>query len=366
MKIPPFELERYFAQHEFTAPHPMCLSDCESLKVNDLLEWEPGALEKLKDLWLGYTESQGGPELRKTIASLYQSMTPDEILVHAGAEEPIFNFMNVTLEPGDHVIVHCPCYQSLIQIPQSLGCEVTRWEADASSDWTLDVDFLKKNLRPTTKAVVINLPHNPTGYLMTKQDFKQVTELFKGHGAILFVDEVYRGLEYDPNDQLPAVCDVLENAVSLGVMSKAFGLAGLRIGWIATRNKTVYNSMAKFKDFTTICNSAPSEFLATLALRQRDKILSRNLEVISTNLSLLDIFFESRKESLSWSRPKAGCIAFPQLRGGEADCFCERTLKKSGVLLAPSSKFQFGDSHFRIGFGRKNLPEVLRRLGEFC
>ena len=365
MKIPPFELERYFAAHEFTAPYLLCSSDCESLALRELLALEPDAHSRLENLWLGYTESLGNPELREAIAGLYETVTKDEILVHAGAEEAIFNFMNVALGPGDHVIVHWPCYQSLFQVAASIGCEVTKWEARADEGWELDVDDLRKSLKKNTKAVVLNVPHNPTGYLMGKEKLAEVVEVLRRNGVLLFMDEVYKGLEYDPGAALPSACDAYEHAVSLGVMSKSFGLAGLRIGWIATRNRAVYGGMAKFKDYTTICNSAPSEFLATLALRHRERILDRNRIIIRENLALLNGFFQRRDKYFSWGTPKAGCIAFPKLKLNTADQFCAELLKQSGVLLAPGSRFGFDKSHFRIGFGRASCPDVLKRFESY-
>lgn len=365
MKIPPFLLERFFVKHEFSAPYLMCSSDCESVEVGSLLDLEPNAREGLEKLWLGYTESQGSPTLREAISSLYQKCGPGDLLVHAGAQEAIYGFFNVTLERGDHVIVQWPCYQSLAQLPESLGCEVTRWEADAQNGWELDVAILKRSLKPKTKLVILNNPHNPTGYCLTREKFDEVVSLVEAHGALLFMDEVYKGLEYEPNTALPSACDILENAVSLGVMSKAFGLAGLRLGWVTTKNRRVLDAMAAFKDYTTICTSAPSEYLTALALRHKEKILGRNRELIRANLSLADRFFEKHSSRVAWHRPRAGCIAFAEIRGVGAERFSQDLLAATGVLVAPGSCFQYSDTHFRIGFGRKNFPDALARTDRF-
>lgn len=365
MNLPPFALERYFARHEFTAPHLLCASDCESLSVEELLDFEPSARAGFEALWLGYTESAGHPDLRRAIASLYGAVLPEEVLVYAGAEEAIFSFMNVALRPEDHVVVHWPCYQSLFQVAEGIGCEVTRWESDSSAGWRLDTGFLKKALRPNTKAVVLNCPHNPTGYLMERSQYEEVIQIVEAHGAILFMDEVYKGLEYDRTMELPSACDLSERAVSLGVMSKSFGLAGLRIGWVATRNRGLLSQLASFKDYTSMCNSAPSEFLATLALRHKERVLARNRAVIAENIALLDALFEGHADRLKWVRPRAGCIAFPEWKGGSSDAFCQSVLEKSGVLLAPGSKFGYGDRHFRIGFGRRSFPTALGALEKY-
>jgi aspartate/methionine/tyrosine aminotransferase len=365
MKIPPFQLERYLALHEFTAPYLLCSSDCESVPVSRLLDLEPGARKELESLWLGYTESWGSPALREVIASRYESVSPRKVLVHTGAEEAIFGFMNALLSPGDHVIVHYPCYQSLAELPRTLGCEVTLWKADPQAGWDLDFDFLKRSLKPSTKAVILNSPHNPTGYLMDGAKYEAVVELLEKEGVTLFMDEVYHGLEYDPSERLPHACDLSETAVSLGVLSKSQGLAGLRIGWVASHDTGLLEEMAEQKDYTTICNSAPSEFLAALALRHEKVFVEANRRRIADNLRLLDGFFDRQKARLEWVRPKAGCIAFPRLEdGSDADGFCERILKQSGVLLAPGSKFGLPGPHFRIGYGRQSLPDSLARWEE--
>lgn len=363
MNIQPFELERYFAQYEFQAPYLLCTSDCESLSVRDLLTLQPGAAEGLQECWLGYTESQGSPELRAEIANLYSQIDVGDILVHAGAEEAIFNFMNAVLDSGDHVIVHSPCYQSLYEVARAIGCQVSRWQTSEAQAWALDLDWLQQQIQPNTKVIVVNCPHNPTGYLMSHQTQQQLVEIARRHNLLLFSDEVYRGLEYRREDRLPAACDLYENAISLGVMSKTYGLAGLRIGWIATRNRDVYQAMTAFKDYTTICNSAPSEFLATVALRQREKIVARNLEIALTNLDLLNQFFDRYQSTFSWIPPQAGAIAFPGLKLNQSiEQFCADLVEQTGVLLLPSTKYDFGDRHFRVGFGRRNMPEALARL----
>jgi aspartate/methionine/tyrosine aminotransferase len=365
MKLSDFKLERYFARHEFSAPSLLCSSDCESLEIGDLLALEPGSQERFERLWLGYTESAGSPELRHAISTLYQHVAPDEVLVHAGAEEAIFNFMNVALSPEDHVIVHAPFYQSLGEVARGIGAEVSQWHGDPKRAWELDLDVLKKTLTPRTKVVVVNFPHNPTGFLPKAEFVNELSALSDRHGFIVFSDEVYRGLELDRSDRLPAFADINARAVSLGVMSKTYGLAGLRIGWIATRDPGLFRKLAAFKDYTTICNSAPSEFLATLALQHAEAIAQRNLQIIRDNLDRLDRFFDSHADMFSWYRPRAGSIAFPTLLKGTVDKFCADLVEKAGVLLLPGTLYGKEFNAFRIGFGRKNLPESLRKLEQY-
>jgi aspartate/methionine/tyrosine aminotransferase len=365
MKLHPFGLERYFAKYEFSAPYLLCASDCESMALRELLALEPDARERFDALRLGYTESMGDPALRRAIAPLYQRIGPKQVLVHAGAEEAIFNFMHVALEPGDHVVVQTPCYQSLSEVARGLGAHVSQWQGDPQQAWALDLDDLKRGLTDQTRMVVVNVPHNPTGFLPTPQFMRALSDLARQYDFVVFSDEVYRGLEHNPSDRLPAMADLNETAVSLGVMSKTYGLAGLRIGWIATRNSGLLDRMAEFKDYTTICNSAPSEFLATLALRHADAITRRNLRIIRDNLDILDRFFASHAQRFIWQRPKAGSIAFPLLRQGSVETLCADLVEQAGVLLLPGTLYGPGYNAFRIGFGRKNMPEALERVESY-
>jgi aspartate/methionine/tyrosine aminotransferase len=148
-------------------------------------------------------------------------------------------------------------------------------------------------------------------------------------------------------------------------MSKTYGLAGLRIGWVATHNAEILQKMAALKDYTTICSSAPSEYLAELALRHRRQLADRNLAIVLHNLEILDGFFERHPNRFTWQRPPAGPIAFPQYKGGDVEAFCRRLVTQAGVLLLPGTLFDDEHNHFRIGFGRKNLPQAVAALEDF-
>jgi aspartate/methionine/tyrosine aminotransferase len=365
MNLPPFKLERYFAKYEFTTEYLLCSSDCEAMSIADLLLLEEGAAEKFQDVWLGYTESQGSPTLRKEIGRLYVTIQPEEILVHTGAEEAIFLFMFAAFKKYDHVIVHSPAYQSLAEVARAAGCDVSPWQAREENGWSLDLDELRHLMRTNTKAIIINTPHNPTGYLMSHSDYEAVHRFATENDLLLFSDEVYRESEYDPARRLPAACDLGKHAVSLGVTSKTYGLAGLRIGWVATKNKEVYDKIAALKDYTTICNSAPSEFLAEVAIRNRDKLVARNLGIIKENVSTIDEFFARHADLFSWVRPHAGSMAFPRYLGGYIEKFCDDLVKKAGVLLLPGSIYDDSGNHFRLGLGRKDLPLAVDRLEEY-
>jgi aspartate/methionine/tyrosine aminotransferase len=365
MNLETFRLERYFANHEFSAPHVLCASDCESLSIGELMAMGDGSKQGLSDVWLGYTNARGDPGLRSEIARLYAKLSPGNILVHAGAEEAIFNFFNVAVQSGDHLIVHSPYYQSLGAVARGIGAEITEWTGDPNRNWELDLQFLRDRVTNRTTVVVVNIPHNPTGFLPSSDFIYELSRLSEKRGFVILSDEVYRGLEYDPADRLPSVADINERSASISVMSKTYGLAGLRIGWIGTQNRVLYEKLAEFKDYTSICNSAPSEYLASVALRNADTIVSRNLQIIRENLDRLDEFFGRFDGILDWYRPKAGSIAFPRFLGDSVDGFCEELVREVGVLLLPGTLFGAGYNNVRIGFGRRNLPEALREFGRY-
>jgi len=368
MRLHDFSLERFFARWEFKAELLLCASDVEGWPMRDLLELagEDGR-RRWDELQLGYTESPGDPALRAAIAGLYDSVSPDDVLVFAGAEEAVFALHNVLLGPGDHAVVVRPAYQSLAEVARAAGAEVTRVELREADRWRLNAEEVRAALRPNTRLILVNEPHNPTGSLSDRATFDRLVELAADSGARLIVDEVYRFLEFDPADRLPAGADALATGVSIGVMSKSFALAGLRIGWVATRDRGLLARLAAFKDYTTICNSAPAEVLALIALRARDRVLARNRAIVEANLPLLDAFFDRWSGTFDWVRPRGGSIGFPRLIADlPVDRFAEDLVSETGVLLLPGTVFGDANNHFRLGFGRTNMPEALERLERYA
>lgn len=366
MNIATFELERYFAKHEFTARYLLSSSDCEPLSMAALLDLADGETSQLwKKLKLGYTESPGHPLLRHEIAELYQGIKQENVLVVV-PEEGIFLLMHALLEPGDHVICTYPGYQSLYEVARALGCQVDPWEPHEGRGWRFDVEDLARMMRANTKLVVVNFPHNPSGYIPPREDFLAIVDLVKDRGAYLFSDEMYRFLEIEDGTTLPAAPDLYEKAISLSGLSKTFGLPGLRIGWLAAHDEEMIKQISKLKDYTTICNSAPSEILAIIALQAKDKITGQQINRIRRNVGVLDTFFQEFRDLFKWNRPKGGSICFPRMLAVEnTHHFCEQLMAEESILLAPSRAFKFGDHHVRIGFGRENLPLVLERFAQY-
>ena len=361
--IRPFALERYFARHEFSARFLLGSSDPESLSVAELLALEPGSEEGLCRLRLGYTESPGDRGLRREIAGLYETISPEDVLVFSGAEEPIFVFMNAALERGDHLIVHFPSYQSHHAVAESLGLRVSRWRGDPAAGWAPDPFALERLIESDTRALLTCGPHNPTGYLFDPGAWNEILAVARRHGLIIFSDEVYRGTEHDPADRLPAACDLYEKGVSLGGLSKSYGLAGLRLGWIATRDRALLGRMAQFKDYLSLCNSAPSEYLGRIAVSQTQALFERTRRRLILHRELLAAFFGRQERRFRWTKPRAGTTIFPEFLGGSALAFCDRLVEDTGIMLVPGALFDVTDGEYiRFGYGRADCPEALAGL----
>jgi len=367
MKIKPFKLERYFAIHEFSAKYLLSPSDCESLTMKELIDnADESSLEMWHNLKLGYTESMGHPVLRDEIARLYSTIEADNVIT-AVPEEAIFITMHALLEENDHVVIIDPVYQSLKEIPASIGCSITNWRMEEKeSRWHLDLDLLEKSITPETKMLIVNFPHNPTGYLPSLEDFKRIIEIARRHDIYIFSDEMYWLLEHDEEMRLPPAVDSYEKAISLFGLSKTFSLPGLRMGWLATREDELLRKLSTLKDYTTICGSAPSEILAIMALRQREAILETNKKRIRDNLQAARTFFTRHDSLFTWLEPKGGSTAFLKLNP-EIDVveFCEKIVEEKSIMIVPGEIFDYKGNYFRIGLGRDNFKNILLELEDY-
>ena len=361
-----FALETFFSKWEFTARFHLTASDAESLPLRELLAMASVEDAKAFDtLWLGYTETFGSPALRHAIAATYNNQAAENILCFAGAEEGIYVAMHALLNKEDHAIVVTPSYQAAETVPLSL-CKVTGVPLDQDRAWTLDIDRVAQEIRPNTKLVSINFPHNPTGKILEYDRLMVLVALCRKRGLWLFSDEVYRLLGLHPERQLPQVADIYERGLSLNVMSKAYGLSGLRIGWIATADRALLVKMERFKHYLSICNSAPSELLARIALKSRERILARNNQLLAENIILLEKFFADFQHLFQWYKPDGGCVAYPRYLGaGPVEAFAQELVERAGVLLLPSTVYrsELGPTptdRFRIGYGRAGLAQGLQ------
>ncbi|MET0935174.1 MAG: aminotransferase class I/II-fold pyridoxal phosphate-dependent enzyme [Luteibacter sp.] len=363
--LPDFRLETYFSRWEFAARFHLAASDAQSMRVDELLALAaPEDRAAFETLHLGYTQTYGSPALRDAIAGTYETRDADDILCFAGAEEGIYIAMRVLLGPNDHAIVVTPNYQSAETVPLSI-CDVTGVPLDPDDHWSLDIDRVAAAIRPNTRLISINFPHNPTGKILERDRFDALVALCREHGIWLFSDEVYRPLGPPGTVHLPQAADVYERGISLGVMSKAYGLPGLRVGWVACADRTLLQKMERYKHYLSICNSGPSEQLALIALKARETILARNGEIVGQNLDLLDAFFADWADRFEWYRPDGGCVAYPRYLGSEGvEAFAAHLVERAGVLLLPAAHYQSDLTptpidRFRIGFGRADCAEAL-------
>ena len=366
--LPDFRLETHFSKWEFKARYHMTASDAESMSMRDLLALAtPEEREEFEGLWLGYTETFGAPDLREVIASTYQQRSAEDVLCFAGASEGIFAANAVLLDKDSHAIVVTPNYQSHETLPVAI-CEATGVPLDPDDNWSLDIDRVADAIRPNTKLVTINFPHNPTGAILAIDRYHALVELCRKHGIYILHDEIFNGLGPTGTQHLPFVTDIYERGLSLNVMSKSYGLPGLRIGWIASADRDVLSRMERMKHYLSICSSGPSERLTKIALLHRDELLARNCAIIDENLPKWDAFFARYPDLFDWRRPDGSCMAFPKYKGPEGvEAFTRSLVEDSGVLLLPSTIYRSElcatpTDRFRLGFGRKGLDEGLAAL----
>ena len=361
--LPDFRLETHFSKWEFKARYHLTASDAESISMRDLLAMAtPEEREEFEGLWLGYTETFGAPDLREAIAATYTTRDANEVLCFAGASEGIFAANSVILDKDSHAIVVTPNYQSHETLPVAI-CEATGIPLDPDDGWSLDIDRVAEAVRPNTRLVTINFPHNPTGAILSLDRYHALIELCRKHGIYILHDEIFNGLGPTGTNHLPFVTDIYERGLSLNVMSKSYGLPGLRLGWIASADRELLSRMERMKHYLSICNSGPSERLTKIAVNNRDKLLARNCSIVDENLPKWEAFFGRYPDLFDWQRPDGSCMAFPRYKGSDGvEKFTRSLVEESGVLLLPSTIYrsELGPTpvdRFRLGYGRRGLDE---------
>lgn len=373
LSLPDFRLETYFSRWEFAAEHHLTASDAESMTIADLLAMgTDDDRSAFHDWHLGYTPTWGLDELRAAIAAGYSGVESADTLGFAGAGEALFWAMQLFVGAGDHAIVTVPNYQSIETIPVATGVEVSGlelWTGDgADLRWTLDVDRFESLIRPSTKIVAVNFPNNPTGFVPDHDAWAAFNQLAHERGVRVISDEVYRGVEIDRADTIAAAVELNPSAITIGVMSKAYGLPGLRIGWIASHDREALSRLERAKHYTSVSSASPSEHLAVIALRNGEQILQRNREIVQSNDRLVAERLGAFPDLFDYSSPVGGCVAFPRYLGDDGvETFCTRAVEESGVFLLPGSVYRsdIGDvptDRFRIGIGRYNVPASLDAL----
>jgi aspartate/methionine/tyrosine aminotransferase len=361
MKIEPFALERWMTTYEIKVAYDIAESGIYPLTVHELLEMEPPdtrqvTLDRLLNLRLGYGEACGTHELRSLLADTYDHCTAENILVTTGAIEANFLLFNTLLDPGDHVVAPFPAYQQLYSVARAIGCEVDLWRILPETGFSYDVDDLERLLRPTTRLIVINTPHNPTGAMLSAADLQRVYALAESVGARVLSDEAYRWLSMPGGEPLPPpFYNLGPLGISVGTLSKPFGLPGLRLGWMAAPADIISRCWG-MRDYVSLSPGKLNDALAILALRHRDQIVARNHRIVAENLARAQTWIDGHGGLLSWTPPRAGLLALlrynldiPSLE------LANKLAEEYGTMLAPGSAFGIEHS-LRIGIGQ--TPEI--------
>ena len=373
MKIKPFLTEHFFAEYEFTALHLLASSDCETTSIAELLDLSGGSLAGLGAVKLGYTESQGDPEYRRLVAEMYEDVAADDVVILTSPVEGIYLTMQTLLDASDEVVALSPAYDALHHVADHLCGKLELWQLlPTETGWEMDLERLRSMVNPNTRMIIVNFPHNPTGYQPDRDELHELIEIARENDCWLFCDEIYRGLEpgFELGAAIPSVADVYEKAIVLNGLSKTFGLPGLRAGWLVVRNAMVRQKLIGWKHYTTICPAAPTEYLAMQALSVRDQLAKRSREIVRSNLALCSAFMERHSALFRWRPPIAGSTALVEINleqsGREqkdtfssATKYCHDLAKNHGILLLPGECLGCSGRFVRIGLGRVDFPAAL-------
>lgn len=379
VKIPEFAVESWMDAYEHHCKFNVAETCCASVSLDQLRELsEDKTTDILKtDRVLTYGAIRGAEALRNNLARLYSAkvttpLDPNNILTTPGAIQANYLVAYSLVGEGDHVICQYPTYQSLYSVPQSLGAEVDLWKASPEKKWIPDLEELKALIKPNTKLIVINNPNNPTGAVMGKAFLEQLVEIASEKDITILADEVYRPIFHSlspiDKDFPPSLLSMgYKNVVVTGSMSKAYSLAGIRVGWIASRNTEIIETIASVRHYTTISVSGLDEQVAAYALSPATVhgLLARNIQLAKTNLALLEKFVIKNEDECEWVKPVAGTTAFIKFHrdGKPVDSvdFCKKLLEKTGVLFVPGSQ-SFGEEfkgYVRIGY--VNQTDVVQK-----
>ena len=368
MKIKPFGVEIWMNQYETQCAYNLAETCVESLTVAQLLDLagKRGAiLEELLPLKLTYGAIEGTDRLRSNIASLYTRQKPENVTITHGAIGANALVYATLVEPGDRVISVLPTYQQHYSIPESLGADVQIHKLREENAFLPDFDEIERLITPNTKLIAVTNPNNPTGSVMDRAMMQRVADLAARSGAYVLCDEVYRGVD-QAGDALPvSMVDLYERGISTGSMSKAFSLAGLRLGWIVGP-KDLIHAVSIHRDYNTISVGMLEDHFASIALENRDAILARNRGIVRENLAILDRWV-AEEPAISYVKPKGGTVALLKYDFDmPSRDFCVRLLEAEGVMFIPGSALDM-EGYVRIGYAnnRAVLEEGLSRVSRF-
>ena len=348
-------------RHETHVRYDIAESGILPLTVNDLLAFEPAesresTRDRLLELPLGYSEARGTETLRRQLAATYSRGDAEHILVTTGAIEANFLLFNVLLDAGDHVIAPYPAYQQLYTVPQAIGCDVSLWHVGPETGYRYDVAALERLVTPRTRVIIVNTPHNPTGAMLPPDAARRVYELGREVGATVIGDEAYRWLAVPDGEPFASpMFDLGETGVSVGTLSKPFGLPGLRIGWIAGPPDLIRRCWG-MRDYISLSPGKLNDALAQLAMTHRDRIVDRNRRIIEANLATAGRWMADRADFMSWTPPRGGLLALLKYDLPIASLeLADRLATEYSVMLAPGSAFGY-EHHLRLGIGQR--PDI--------
>lgn len=370
MQIEEFAVERWMDRYENHCRYNLAESCVESLTVQELLALagkQSTILDELLPLKLTYGAIEGSARLRGLVASLYASQQVANVVITHGAIGGNALVYQTLVEPGDEVVTLVPIYQQHYSIPESLGATVKRLRLTESNRFLPDLDELAGLVTPRTKIIALSNPNNPTGSLMDRTTLEAIVRIAGASGAYVLSDEVYRGIDQEGSGTTDSVADLYERGISTGSMSKAFSLAGLRLGWI-TGPHPVIRAVARHRDYNTISVGMLDEHFAAIALEHRTKILARSRNIVRTNLAVLDQWIGA-EPSISYVKPRSGTTALLKYSEPESsESFCVRLVETRGVMFTPGSALDM-EGYVRIGYANnrtvleQGLAEVSAFLG---
>ncbi|MFA7574661.1 MAG: aminotransferase class I/II-fold pyridoxal phosphate-dependent enzyme [Arcobacteraceae bacterium] len=354
MKIKPFQVERWLNTYETKAKYELAETDAKPFTLEELNKLNPNVdlLQDIAKIKIGYNPTEGSDLLRDKIANLYGPDTSAEnILVTTGAIEADFLLSNVLANKGDKVIVLWPAYQSLYSIAEARGAQVEYWKLSYENCFQPDLEKLSKMIDNTTMLLVLNIPNNPTGAVINEQQLKTILQWAEEYDFYVICDEVYHELIFKEGIVPPYARSLSNRAISVGSMSKAYGLSGLRVGWIAAPEKVI-DECWSWKDYTSISNSPINDYLASFALDHFKQISTRNHSIICKNRKILKEWFEEHKKYFDYYLPEAGVLCFPKLKNIHisSEQLALDLFNRKSLLVVPGECFDI-PNHLRIGFG---------------
>jgi aspartate/methionine/tyrosine aminotransferase len=313
---------------------------------------------RIPDVTLIYGEHRGDRALRQLVADPEPGLTADHVLMTAGAAGALFLISTTLLSAQDHLVVVRPNYATNIETPRAIGCAISFIDLAFESGFAIDLRQVEAALRPNTRIISVTAPHNPTGTLLARADLDRLIALAERQGCILLVDETYRDLSY--GTKLPSAASLSKRAISVASLSKAYGIPGIRVGWLVTQDAELYERLLAAKEQIAICGSVLDEAVALQTLQSRDGFLGRVLPEMRQRLDIVQEWIDS-EPLVDWVRPSGGVVGFPRLQvpaSFDADAFYKTLLEEHGTYVGPGHWFEMPRTFFRVGFGWPTVPEL--------